>query len=164
MRKRVKKQQSATKYLHRHQESWSLFTWTTTQRRFKIKRETSISWQSTINNLVTPSTIPIATYTMSSTLVAIRKQSSSTKEKTMKKSKLTARHPTINFLRITSTTRENDAVTEQYLLLNQQSSQRAIPLIKNFIQDVFYTPKGKHSSFQCIILRKAIRAPPPFAD
>ena len=163
MRKRVKKQQSATKYLHRHQESWSLFTWTTTQRRFKIKRETSISWQSTINNLVTPSTIPIATYTMSSTLVTIRKQSSSTKEKTMKKSKLTARHLIIDYPTTTSTTRENNAMPTQYLL-NQQNSRRLIPLIKNFIQDAFYTPKGKHSSFQCIILRKAIRAPPPFAD
>ena len=28
----------------------------------------------------------------------------------------------------------------------------------------FLHPKGKHSSFQCIILRKALRAPPPFAD
>ena len=28
----------------------------------------------------------------------------------------------------------------------------------------FLHPKGKHSSFQCIILCKALRAPPPFAD
>ena len=28
----------------------------------------------------------------------------------------------------------------------------------------FLHPKGKHSSFQCIILRKALRAPPPSAD
>ena len=36
---------------------------------------------------------------------------------------------------------EDDAVTEQYLLLNRQSSRRSIPLIKNFIQDVFCTQK-----------------------
>ena len=36
---------------------------------------------------------------------------------------------------------EDDAVTEQYLLLNRQSSRRSIPLIKNFIQDVFCIPK-----------------------
>ena len=28
----------------------------------------------------------------------------------------------------------------------------------------FLHPKGKHSSFQCIILRKALRAPPPSAN
>ena len=28
----------------------------------------------------------------------------------------------------------------------------------------FLHPKGKHSSFQCIILRKALGAPPPYAD
>jgi hypothetical protein len=72
----------------------------------------------------------------------MRKQSSSTKEKIRKKSKLTAQHPTINYLRTTSTTREKNTVTEQYLLLNRPSSRRSIPLIKNIIQDVFCTPKG----------------------
>ena len=94
----------------------------------------------------------------------MQKQSSSIKETIMKKSKLTARHLTIYYPTTTGTTRGSDAATKQYLLPNQQSSRRSIPLIKNFIQDVFYTPKGKHSSFQCIILRKAIRAPPTFAD
>ena len=130
------------KSLHRLQESQSLSTWTVTRRRFKMKWEISISPQSTINSLATRLTIPTATYTISSILVAMQKQSSSTKEKIMKKSKLTARHLIIDYLTTTSTTRENDVATEQYLLLNRQNSRRSIPLIKNSIQDVFCTPKG----------------------
>ena len=47
----------------------------------------------------------------------------------------------IDYLITTSTTQENDAMPAQYLLRNQQSSRRSIPLTKNFTQDVFYTPK-----------------------
>ena len=94
----------------------------------------------------------------------MQKQSSSIKEKIMKKSKLTARHLTIDYPTTTGTTRGSDAATKQYLLLNRPSSRRLILLTRNFIQNVFCAPKGKHSSFQCIILLKALGAPPPFAD
>ena len=82
----------------------------------------------------------------------------------MKKSKLTARHLTIYYPTTTGTTRGSDAATKQYLLLNRPSSRRLILLTRNFIQNVFCAPKGKHSSFQCIILRKALGAPPPSAN
>ena len=72
--------------------------------------------------------------------------------------------PTSNFKLPTSTTRKNNTVTEQYLLLNRPSSRRSIPRIKKLHSRCFLHPKGKHSSFQCIILRKALGAPPPSAD
>ena len=137
----MKQQQLATNFLHLHQESQSLSAWTRTQRRF--------SRQSTINNLATPSTTPTATYTMSSTLVAIRKQSLSTKGKIMRKSKPTVRHPTIGYPISAGTTRRKGAVTKQHLLPNQ-SRQILIALTRRFTQDASCTPK---SSFQCITLR-----------
>ena len=71
---------------------------------------------------------------MLSTLAAMQKQSSSTKEKIMRKSKTTVRHP------ITGTIRENDFATRQHLLLNQSSWQRTL-LIRRTTQNASYTQK-----------------------
>ena len=121
------------KFLHLHKKSRSLSTWTTTQRRF--------SRRGTTNSSTTPLTTPIVTYTMLSTLVATRKQSSSTTVKIMKKSKTTARHPTSKYLTITGTIRESGAATRQHLLPNRPNNRRLILLIRNFTQDVSYTLK-----------------------
>ena len=59
----------------------------------------------------------------------------------MKKSKLTAQHLIIVYPTTTGTTRGSDAATKQYLLLNRPSSRRLILLTRNFIQNVFCTPK-----------------------
>ena len=128
----TKQQQPAAKFLHLHQESQSLSIWTTTRRWF--------SGQSTINNSATPLTFPTVTYTMLSTLVATRKQSSSTKGKITKKSKLTARHLIIGYPISTGTTPESGAATKQHLLRNQ-NSRRLTLLTRKFIQNAFYTPK-----------------------
>ena len=91
--------------------------------------------------MATPWTTPTSTYTMLSTLVAMQEQSSSTKEKIMKKSKPTARHPASNYPTTTGTTRGSDAATKQYHLLNRPSSRRSILLTRNSIQNASCTPK-----------------------
>ena len=77
---------------------------------------------------------------MLSTLVATRKQSSSTKEKTMKKQKPTVRHLTIGYLTSTGTTPESGAATKQHHLHNQ-SSRRSILLTKKSTQNASYIQK-----------------------
>ena len=77
---------------------------------------------------------------MSLILVATRKQSSSTKEKIMRKSKPTVRHLITGYLISTGTIRENGVATRQHLLLNQ-SSRRLILLTRKSIQNASCTPK-----------------------
>src|SRR6185312_8012031 len=77
---------------------------------------------------------------MLSTLVATRKQSSSTKEKIVRKSKPIVRHLTTGYLLSTGTIHEKGVVTRQHLLLNQ-SSRRLTPLTRKSIQNASCTPK-----------------------
>ena len=128
--RRAKQWQPATNSLHHRQALRSPSTWTTTQRKS--------SRRSTTNSSVIPLTTPTATYTMLSTLVATRKQSSSTKGKIMWKLKLTVRCLIIGYLITTGTTGKNGAATRQHPLLNQ-SSRRLILLTRKFIQNASCT-------------------------
>ena len=85
-------------------------------------------------------TTPTVTYTMSSTLAAMQKQSSSTKGKIMRKLKPTVQHLITGYPISTGITSENDVATTQHLLLNQ-SSRRLILLNRRYIQNVSYIQK-----------------------
>ena len=77
---------------------------------------------------------------MLSTLATMQEQSSSAKEKIMRKSKPTVRRPTTGYLTSTGTIHENGVATRQHLLLNQ-SSRRLIPLIRRSTQNASCTQK-----------------------
>ena len=77
---------------------------------------------------------------MLSMLATTQEQSSSTKEKVMRKSKPTIRHPTTRYPISTATIPENGVATRQHLLLNQ-NRRRRILLTRKSIQDASYTPK-----------------------